>query len=340
MKKIFSILIVAALCVVAMNAADGSAAPYDAVVEPAVAGMDSLGMLPDLPIQTQIVPSKVDKHPLSMAIIEPVGKPKAIVVFSHGMAEHKERYYPFMQYLAKHGYVCEMHDHRGHGGSVTKKQPLGDFGTNKVRAISDDLQQMVTYMQEKYPGIPTYMFCHSMGTMVGRMYLQDYDTSIDKVVLCGPPSGGNRKVDFKTKWRNFWAPHKARSSRSFANMDDGGLQNSWLSVNEDNVRAYNADPLCGYAFTNNGNYNLALMSQEIAKPDWGIDNPELKIWLIGGENDRAIGSPERFAQLVDFVKSQGYRNVDSKIYPGLKHELLNEINKEQIWAEVMAFYDE
>ncbi|MBQ4021100.1 MAG: alpha/beta fold hydrolase [Bacteroidales bacterium] len=336
MKKIFSILLVAALCVFAANAADEK---VQVSAEKAAAALDSLAMLPDLPMQTQVVPSNVDKHPLSMAIVKPVGQPKAIVVFSHGMAEHKERYYPFMQYLAKHGYVCEMHDHRGHGGSITKKAGLGDFGTNKVRAISDDLQQMVLYMKEQYPGLPVYLFCHSMGTMVGRMYLQDYDSSIDKIVLCGPPSGGNRKVDFKTRWRNFWAPHKTRSSRSFANMDDGGLQNSWLSVNEDNVRAYNADPLCGYAFTNNGNYNLARMSQEIAKPDWGIDNPNLKIMLIGGENDRAIGSPERFAQLVEFVKSQGYKSVDSKIYLGLKHELLLEVNKEAIWADVMAFYD-
>ena len=343
MKKIFSILIVAALCVVAVKAADGNAkaqVPYDAVVEPMVAGMDSLGMLPDLPIQTQMVKSNVDGHPLSMAIIEPVGAPKAIVCFSHGMAEHKERYYPFMQYLAKHGYVCEMHDHRGHGGSITKKAPLGDFGTNKVRAISDDLQQQIKYMQDKYPGIPTYVFCHSMGTMVGRMYLQDYDSSIDKIVLCGAPAGGNRKVNFKTKWRNFWAPHKVHDNKTFEAFDNGGLKNNWLSVNEDNVRAYNADPLCGYPFTNNGNYNLALMSQEISKPNWDIDNPDLPIFFIAGENDRAIGSPEIWNNLIKFVGSQGYNNISRKLYKGLKHELLLEVNKEQIWADVLAFFDE
>ena len=128
MKKIFSILLVAALCVFAANAADEK---VQVSAEKAAAALDSLAMLPDLPMQTQVVPSNVDKHPLSMAIVKPVGQPKAIVVFSHGMAEHKERYYPFMQYLAKHGYVCEMHDHRGHGGSITKKAGLGDFGTNK-----------------------------------------------------------------------------------------------------------------------------------------------------------------------------------------------------------------
>lgn len=338
MKKIFSILLVAALCVFVANAADEK---VQVSAEKAAAALDSLAMLPDLPMQTQVVPSNVDKHPLSMAIVKPVGKPKAIVVFSHGMAEHKERYYPFMQYLAKHGYVCEMHDHRGHGGSITKKAGLGDFGTNKVRAISDDLQQMVLYMKEQYPDLPVYLFCHSMGTMVGRMYLQDYDSSVDKVVLCGAPSARNTssKGSFKIKWRNFWAPHKVHNTKTFEAFDNGGLKNNWLSVNEDNVRAYNADPLCGYPFTNNGQYHLNRMSREIAKDHWDIDNPGLPIMFIAGENDPAIGSPEVWADLIKFVGSQGYNTISSKLYIGLKHELLLEINKEAIWADVMAFYD-
>ena len=83
-----------------------------------------------------------------------------------------------------------------------------------------------------------------------------------------------------------------------------------------------------------------MMSKEIGKDNWEIDNPGLPIFFIAGENDRAIGNPERWAQLIEFVKSQGYSNVSRKLYPGLKHELLLEINKEQIWADVMAFYDE
>ena len=335
MKKILSIILLAALCLLGMSAANRVS------VEQAELEFAQAAAIPDLPIETQTLKSNVDGHPLAQAIIRPEGTPKAIVVFSHGMAEHKERYYPFMQYLAKNGYVCEMHDHRGHGGSITRKAGLGDFGTNKVRAISDDLQQMVLYMKDQYPGLLVYLFGHSMGTMVGRMYLQDYDASIDKAVLCGAP-GGNAvgKISFAIKWRNFWAPHKVHSTKIFEAFDNGGLKNNWLSVNEDNVRAYNADPLCGYPFTNNGQYNLSMMSREIAKDNWGIENPDLPILFIAGENDPAIGNPERWAKLIEFVQSQGYKNVDRILYPGLKHELLLEINKEQIWADVMAFFDE
>jgi len=330
-----SILLALAASIIVAGSAYAISAP-EAPMEPRDATLSA----PDLPVKIQILNSKVDKHPLSMSIIAPEGRPKAIVCISHGMAEHKERYFPFMQYLAKNGYVCEAHDHRGHGGSITQKAGLGDFGTNKYRAISDDLQQMVTYMQEQYPGIPTYLFCHSMGTMVGRMYLQDYDTSVDKVVLCGPPSGnGRRRGAFKAWWRNLWHPHRTPDTEAFAHMDNGGPKNNWLSVNPDNVAAYNADPLCGFSFTYNGSYNSGKMSRAIAKKNWEIDNPSLPIWLIAGENDPAIGSPERFNQLVDFVKSQGYTTVSSKLYAGLRHELLNEIDKEDIWADVKAFYD-
>ena len=83
-----------------------------------------------------------------------------------------------------------------------------------------------------------------------------------------------------------------------------------------------------------------MMSREIAKDNWGIENPDLPILFIAGENDPAIGNPERWAKLIEFVQSQGYTNVDRILYPGLKHELLLEINKEQIWADVMAFFDE
>lgn len=337
MKRILSIFFAMAMCVFMVNAADA-----DEQIAAEEVLVDDWASMPDLPVLTQTLASNVDKHPLAMAVIEPVGIPKAIVVFSHGMAEHKERYYPFMQYLAKHGYVCEINDHRGHGGSITEKAGLGDFGTNKVRAISDDIQQMVEYMQDKYPGIPTYFFGHSMGTMVGRMYLQDYDASIDKAVLCGAPSASNTslKGSFKILWRNFWAPHKVHSSKTFEAFDKGGPKNNWLSVNEENVKAYNADPLCGYPFTNNGQYHLNRMSKQIAKDNWGIHNPDLPIFFIAGEDDPAIGNPEVWANLIKFVESQGYNTVSRKLYPGLRHELLLEINKEQIWADVMAFFDE
>ena len=85
-------------------------------------------------------------------------QPLAIVQMAHGMAEHKERYLPFMEYLAARGFACFLHDHRGHGGSVEGPEKLGWFGTNGAEGLVKDLRQMVDYAKSQYPGLPLYLF--------------------------------------------------------------------------------------------------------------------------------------------------------------------------------------
>lgn len=128
---------------------------------------------------------------LDVAIVEPECEPKAIVQFSHGMSEHKERYFDFMNYLAKNGYVCIIHDHRGHGASIRQKGVHGYFYTEDISAIVDDLHEVSKLAKNEYPNLPLYIFSHSMGTLVARNYLKKYDSEVAKVVLCGPPTENN-----------------------------------------------------------------------------------------------------------------------------------------------------
>ena len=88
--------------------------------------------------------------------------PKGIVQFSHGMAEHKERYFDFMQYLNERGYICVIHDHRGHGASVKSKKDYGYFYTENADYIVDDLFQVTEYVRDMYPGLEITLFSHSM----------------------------------------------------------------------------------------------------------------------------------------------------------------------------------
>mgnify|MGYP002590410670 CR=1 FL=1 len=132
--------------------------------------------------------SKHDNLPLEVCIIAPKGTPRGIVQFSHGMAEHKERYFDFMNFLAKNGYLCVIHDHRGHGASVKQPEDLGYFYTEDASAIADDLFQVTQWIKARYPGLPLMLFSHSMGTLVARNYLKQHDDAIEKMVLCGPPT--------------------------------------------------------------------------------------------------------------------------------------------------------
>lgn len=137
-------------------------------------------------MKTQSIISSFDGLTLSLAISEPEVSPKAIIQFSHGMAEHKERYYPFMEYLCQNGYICVIHDHRGHGCSVKSEKDYGYFYTEDISAIVEDLHEVSQEITAQYPGLPLYLFSHSMGTLVARNYLKKYDNLVSKVVLCGP----------------------------------------------------------------------------------------------------------------------------------------------------------
>ncbi|MGN0357808.1 MAG: alpha/beta hydrolase, partial [Blautia sp.] len=129
------------------------------------------------------IPSEFDGLKLEVAIATPVETPKGIIQFSHGMAEHKERYFDFMNYLNSHGYVCVIHDHRGHGESVEMEDDYGFFYTENEQAIIDDLYTVTKFIKNEYPCIPLYLFSHSMGTLVARGFLKRYDSEIEKIVL-------------------------------------------------------------------------------------------------------------------------------------------------------------
>lgn len=132
--------------------------------------------------------SEKDGLRLEVAILEPKVQPKGIIQISHGMSEHKERYYDFMNYLCENGYVCIIHDHRGHGASIKDKSDLGYFYTEDINYIIDDLYKVTKYIKNKYPDLTVNLFAHSMGTLVARGYFKKYDEKINKLILSGPPT--------------------------------------------------------------------------------------------------------------------------------------------------------
>ena len=125
---------------------------------------------------------------LQAAIIAPE-QPKAAVVFVHGMAEHKERYYPFMTYLCEQGFACVIYDQRGHGSTATSPEELGFFGKNGVNSLVEDARTVVQWAHGQYPGLKVFLFGHSLGSMVVRCFAKKYDAEIDGLVVCGSPSG-------------------------------------------------------------------------------------------------------------------------------------------------------
>lgn len=290
--------------------------------------------------------SEFDGLVLSCAVFE-ADREKGIIQFSHGMAEHKERYYPFMEFLSKRGYSCVIHDHRGHGSSIDNEKDLGYFYTENEYAIVEDLVQVNKWISQKYKGMPIYLFAHSMGTLVARVFLKNYDKNVDKVVLCGPPTE-SKNVDLgitlaKINSKIFGSRNRSNFLQSMTfrgyNLFDN-IENDWICSDKDIVNKYNNDPLCHYRFTANGFLNLyRLMKKAFEKEKYLCNNPDLPILLIGGKNDPVIQSEKKFMQLKLFLENVGYRYIYSKLYDNKRHELINEVNKELIWLDILRFFE-
>ncbi len=294
-------------------------------------------------MEHNVIVSRQDGLGLDVCIMEPKIKPKGIVQISHGMAEHKERYYPFMEFLNEKGYVCVIHDHRGHGKSVKAKEDYGYFYTEDYHYIVEDLFQVTEYVHDLYPDLDITLFSHSMGTMVARCYIQKYDKYLKNLVLCGPPTQNSMAslavliAKFLKPFFGEKKPNHLLNKMAFAGYGKGY---SWLSKNEENIKSYEEDELCGYLFTTNGFINLfQLMASSFDKNAFSLENENLRIRVIAGSKDPVIQSEEKFYDLVDFIKGLGYKDVSSKLYTGLKHELLNEKESKDIAQDIYQFIE-
>lgn len=293
---------------------------------------------------TLVSPS--DSLELSVLIAYPETEPTAIVQLVHGMCEHKERYIPLMRFLSQHGYVCVMHDHRGHGKSVRTTDDLGYFYAGGYMAMVDDTHAVTQLIKNRYTDLPVYLFGHSMGSMVARSYTKRYDNELAGLIVCGSPSYNSAnsigKQIAKCQGHKHGDHYRSTQMQKLAfgtyNKSFGKVSspNAWICSDTAVVAAYDASPLCNYIFTSNGFYNLfALMDDAYARNDWRLSNPKLPIWFISGEDDPCFISPKKFNHAVDNMKKVGYVNVTSQLYPHMRHEIVNELDKEQVWNDIL-----
>ena len=301
-------------------------------------------------METFTVPGASDGVQLSTLVIAPES-PKAVLQLVHGMAEHKERYIPFMTFLSESGYACVINDLRGHGASVASKADLGYMGKGGMKGLVDDVHLVTDWIKDRYPGLPVFLFGHSMGSMIVRSYLKHYDKDIAGLIVCGSPSKNPAAGlgDAIAATIGFFRGQRHRSDL-LAQLSTGGndkpfreegLRNAWLSTNKANVHAYNNDPLCGFAFTVNGYRNglFRLMKDIYSTDGWVVANPELPVHFIAGSEDPCIISIKKFSEAVSFLRKRGYKEVSSQVYPKMRHEILNETGREDVWRDVRSRLD-
>lgn len=284
---------------------------------------------------------------LQISVLEycPEGDPRAVIQFSHGMCEHKERYEPFMCYLAERGFASVINDHRGHGASVKDSKDLGHFG-NKYggEALVNDLHQITQLIKERWPSKKIVLLGHSMGSLAVRAYLAYGDCDIAGLIVSGSP-GENKAADFglrlaaiesKVFGDHFRSPlFYAISVGVFdKTLKKRNIPGSWLSKSETNARRYAEDPLCGFKFTLNGYHALlSLMKAAYTLPQ--AKNPDLPIHFYSGEDDPCAPDIAGFRAAMQNLRDRGYKKVDGRMFPGLRHEILCEDEKEYVFETIL-----
>lgn len=274
---------------------------------------------------------------------------KGVVQIVHGMCEYKERYEGFIDYLTRNGYIVFAHDHRGHGGSVTANENLGYFGDKKGEAIVDDAALVTDEIRRLYPGLSVTLFGHSMGSLVVRAYIQKYEEKIDKLIVCGSPSK-NSLAGFGLMLNGVISAFRGKKYRSrlMANASTGGGddkfpgegKNAWLTRDKTVVEKYNADEKCNFVFSCNGFSNLLhLVKNAYKKKKYPAKHSDLPIFFMAGADDPVIGSEKKWLAAQQFLRDVGYKNVTGKSYPKMRHEILNELGKEEVYADALAFIE-
>ncbi|WP_047985491.1 alpha/beta hydrolase [Ornithinibacillus californiensis] len=280
--------------------------------------------------------SASDGLALSVVLFEAIDT-KALVQIIHGANEHKERYYDFIEFLTANGLTVIISDTRGHGASISEQYPLGYM--NGVDEIIDDQLRITKYIKRRFPNKDLYLFGHSLGSLLARIYIQEHDDEVKKLVLSGTPNyvPGVTFAYLIGKVITLFSG-KHGYSKLIQNMGGNSQDDSWLSANQENIKNYRKDPLCNYAYQNNATVTVFQADRAMhSYHKYKCKNPDLAILSIVGAGDPITGGEKGLKDSFDSLRKEGYRNITSKVYSGMKHEVLNEVEKQIVYRDVLEF---
>ena len=293
------------------------------------------------------VESAYDGLKISVLEVTPVENPKAVVFLAHGLCGCKERFLPFMEYLAKNGIACVANDHRGHGSSIRSEEDRGDTYQGGAKAVVMDMEIVADYIGKHYHGLPVTLLGHSMGSLAARAFLKHNENRLDKVVVCGSPSpnpmapfgrviinmmhkkdNGKRRPEMLQKFTS------TTYNRKFKHE---GYQ-AWTCSDANVRKQFANDPRCNFAITVDlAKTLLDLFKEAYSKKGWNVNNPDLPIIFLSGEDDPCMISPKKLEKATQQIGNRRYNNVQKVTYPQMRHEILNEIDKQRVWDDILAF---
>lgn len=267
-----------------------------------------------------------------------------IFQIAHGLSEHIDRYDEFARFLAADGFIVCGNDHIGHGKSASTFDELGDFGEEDtyVRMI-DDMHILHNIMIKRNPGLPYYLFGHSMGSFCARLYAQNFGYELSGLIICGTGNFSDKFAPLEIA-AELAADKLGRDRRSDAASEIFGTVTSkiygdqdiraWLSLSRANRENFSSDPLCGGEITLGSSLTVMKLALKSSSKEWYDTFPvELPVLLISGAKD-SIGMFGRgVLQVCDGLESRGVE-TEMILYPGMRHEILNEDDREKVFGDI------
>ena len=295
-------------------------------------------------------PSSDQIHTVHAREWVPEGAPRGVVQIVHGVAEHIGRYDPVARFLAAHGYVVCGGDHLGHG--LTAGGKFGYFGPkNGWDLVVRDVRRLRELEGEKHPALPYVILGHSMGSFLTRTYLIRWPGTVSAAVLSGtgqePPAAvASGKALAGALCRTKGPDHVSKLVNDLSlgaynrAFKPNRTPSDWLSRDEAMVDANLADPLCGFMPTVAMFRDMMGGLQFIAsKANLAKMNKDTPIYFLSGSQD-PVGSMGKGVRKVEgMFRSAGCRDVTVKLYPGGRHEMFNEINRQEVFQDLLAWIE-
>jgi len=275
--------------------------------------------------------------------------PKAIVFIAHGMAEYALRYEPFARYLHQEGYSIYMHDHRGHGHTPGIKCYFAD--RDGWNACIEDLSAHLAQIRGEHPNTPVFLFAHSMGSFMAQEFMIRHSQDIDGVILSGsngkpPPIAKVGKLIAKIEAKIRGPKGIATFSDKISSMEFNKrfqpirTPQDWLSRDQAQVDAFLADPLCGAPCTTQLWLDLLNGIDEINKPERQKQiRSDLPVFIFSGTMCPVGLHGKGIRNLINAYTEAGLYRITYTLYPDGRHEMLNEINKDEVFQDITQWLD-
>jgi alpha-beta hydrolase superfamily lysophospholipase len=262
----------------------------------------------------------------------PADEPRAVMQLTHGMGEHAQRYDYVARTLNDAGFAVYAQDHRGHGANADP-EALGDMGPGSWPALVDDIGLLSAHIRAEHPGLPLILLGHSMGSFAVQQYLLDHSADVDGAVLTSTAA-----IDVLEPALDLDQPLDLAIFN--AAFQPARTDYDWLSRDETIVDAYVADPYCGFGIDPASAKLMFLGARRVADPaQVAAMTPGLPLYIAVGDADPVNGGLALLTPLTDRYTAAGLTDVTVRTYPGARHEVLNETNRDQIIGELISWID-